>query len=126
MPSRVPQYKPPHARLPLPVRKPVRPRSEDAAAWKRFIDSRPWKKLSAWYRKMRPACEWCLSAHDILVPVAEVHHMRGHDPEFALDPEWLYGLCKSCHSRVTLAERRGQAIEYPPRPDQGDMDVGYA
>ncbi len=49
-PQKVPTHRPGHASLPV-HRPPPRPRSGDDAAWKRLIDGRPWRKLSALYRK---------------------------------------------------------------------------
>jgi hypothetical protein len=120
MPGRVPSFR----RKGVPNLQPKR--SADDAEWRRFIGGAPWKKCRASFVAKVPHCEFCLAFHDRLVPVGHVHHEKGHDMEHALDHTYLWGLCKSCHSQVTLAERRGQVVEYPAaRPVQVEEHDGH-
>ncbi|MGP0062053.1 MAG: hypothetical protein ACLQGP_00440 [Isosphaeraceae bacterium] len=120
MPGRIPTFK----RRSVPTLQPKR--SPDAAEWRRFIGSATWKRCRASFVAKVGFCEFCLFFRNVLVPVEHVHHERGNDPQHALDHGYLWGACHSCHSRITLAEQRGQRIEYPTsRPVQPDRDPTY-
>jgi hypothetical protein len=116
---KVPNHKSPRPSAPAA-------RSKADAEHKKFIDSARWKRTSAEYRRARPACEWCL-ARGLIVGADHVHHERGQDPEYYTDWAALWGACKSCHSRITLQERRGQPVEYPTRKQTaGEEPFEYA
>jgi HNH endonuclease len=121
MPSRVPTHKTPSA---VPISQASR--SAGSAAWKKLIDGRTWRKVSGLYRSRHPLCEWC--AHEgRFSPAEHVHHMLGQNVDEMYNFDYLMSLCKSCHSSVTMREKQGETIVYPPRQhDQVDDVPGYS
>ena len=72
-----------------------------------FYDSPAWRRLSAAYRAEHPLCETC-ATEGRETPSQHVDHVISvrEAPDRALDETNLRALCKPCHSRRTLAERR--------------------
>jgi 5-methylcytosine-specific restriction enzyme A len=97
MPKKVPTYRPPAASIP------VHHAPRENTAWRAFLNSRPWRRLSKWYLTRNPLCVRC-QARGRFVASAHVHHIKGQDMEYAFDPETFEALCASCHSQETRAE----------------------
>jgi 5-methylcytosine-specific restriction protein A len=64
-------------------------------------DSR-WEKIRAVYVSRHPLCELCLLKNK-LTPVEEVHHKIPLENGGTHDFDNLQSLCKSCHSKITIA-----------------------
>lgn len=71
----------------------------------RFLDSRAWRRMSAWKLQETPYCEDC-AAMGVVTPAQDADHVipRSERPDLALDPENLRSLCDSCHGRKTAKE----------------------
>ena len=68
------------------------------------LNSAAWAKLRRYVLNGEPLCRHC-AAQGLVVPATEVDHMHG-----AWDNriDSLQPLCKSCHSRKTMAELHGR------------------
>jgi 5-methylcytosine-specific restriction enzyme A len=100
VPSKVPQHRPAHMpSLAQQRRQYDRSRANDA--WRKFINSRLWRRCSKSYLASNPLCIRC-EAENQHTPATEVHHTRGQDQEFRLDESTFEAVCHACHSRITL------------------------
>ena len=68
-----------------------------------------WRKTRALFLSKHPLCAHCLES-GFYVPATEVHHIKPISEGRDDSEENLMALCKSCHSRITLAENR---VKYP-------------
>ncbi len=67
-----------------------------------------WQRLRRIFLAKHPLCEDC-EGRGITEPAAHVDHRKARQDGGAdWDVANLRGLCASCHSRKTLAERRGR------------------
>jgi len=64
-----------------------------------------WRKISKLFLVRNPLCVECQKARR-LTPAVESHHIIPVDAGGSDRDENLMALCKSCHSRISLAERR--------------------
>ena len=67
---------------------------------------RNWRQIRDLYIDKHPLCERCLDAGRYR-PAEEVHHIRPLADGGDNSDDNLMSLCKSCHSRITLASTRG-------------------
>lgn len=91
-----------------PKHKPKDRRSADAAAWHKLYNLDVWKYDLRPEQLMRePFCREC-AKRGVRVRATEVDHIVPHRGDMALfaDRQNLQSLCKSCHSRKTLAENK--------------------
>lgn len=86
----------------------------------------PWYKRKLW-RELRamqladfPLCEVC-KQRGKMVPATEVHHIKARrsHPELALEPDNLQSICKPCHARHELGERRAAQVGRGDQPGGG-------
>ena len=88
----------------LPARHGARPPAPRRKTAERGYDGM-WRKLRALYLSEHPLCVECQRNGDVRA-AAEVDHIRPITKGGGrLDWDNLQALCKSCHSRKTLAER---------------------
>jgi 5-methylcytosine-specific restriction protein A len=75
----------------------------DRGEGRQWYAQRRWRALRRQVLRARPVCEGCDEAAS-----EEVHHLvpRRERPELAFELSNLQALCKSCHSRATLAASR--------------------
>ena len=66
---------------------------------------RRWRKISAAYLARHPLCAECQRAGR-LTPATETHHIMPVDRGGTDAESNLMGLCKSCHSRISMEELR--------------------
>jgi 5-methylcytosine-specific restriction protein A len=68
---------------------------------------RDWQRLRLVQLGREPLCRHCKARH-LIEPAVEVDHIVPIKaaPELRLDIDNLQSLCKSCHARKTLAERK--------------------
>jgi HNH endonuclease len=124
VPQGVPTHRPRWMDAVTPKSNPKR--SPEDADWAKFLRGPAWKKFSQWFRDCHPYC-WMCQATGHMRPTQHVHHLRGHDVHDPFNSDFLYPLCRSCHSRVTAWERAGKTVEYPPRqPAFNDEGFHYA
>lgn len=62
-----------------------------------FYKTERWKKLSAYYRKHHPVCEYCSNAASDITD--HIKPYKTH-PELGLDWDNLRALCRPCHNRI--------------------------
>ncbi|RMH96305.1 HNH endonuclease [Stutzerimonas nitrititolerans] len=62
-----------------------------------FYKTERWKKLSAYYRKRYPVCEYCNNAASDITD--HVKPYKTH-PELGLEWDNLRALCRPCHNRI--------------------------
>lgn len=62
---------------------------------------RHWRKLRALFLQKHPLCAECEKAGR-LTPATEVHHIIAVKDGGSDHDDNLMGLCKSCHSRITI------------------------
>lgn len=62
-----------------------------------FYKTERWKKLSAYYRKRYPVCEYCNNAASDITD-----HIKPYKTHPELGLEWgnLRALCRPCHNRI--------------------------
>jgi len=72
-----------------------------------------WRKIRKAYADSHPVCEMCLFEHRTS-PIEEVHHIYPLDWGGTNDQLNLLGLCKPCHSRITvlMGDRWNKHKEY--------------
>lgn len=87
-------------------RRDVRYDKERGSASARGYD-RDWQRLRLVQLGNEPLCRHCYARH-ILTPAVEVDHVVPINvaPDRRLDIDNLQSLCKDCHGRKTLAERK--------------------
>jgi len=66
---------------------------------------RRWRNISALYLSKHPLCAECQKAGR-LTPATETHHIIPAAAGGSDRDENLMGLCKPCHSRITMEELR--------------------
>ena len=102
MPNNIPSYRPRY----LPTRAERRREApRDNTAWRQFINSPAWRRMSKFYLARNVFCVHHLASGEH-VPATQVHHVKGQDMEYAFNEDALEALCQSCHSRVTAREMR--------------------
>jgi hypothetical protein len=107
MPQRVPQHRPRHM-SDVNQRRLLFDRQRNADdAWRRFINSRQWRKCAKSYLRSHPLCQRCEAA-GLPIPAREVHHLRGQSEEHKYDHAHMIALCTSCHSAITIAETKSK------------------
>lgn len=99
MPRSVPTHRPAQSAL-----KPRRGDAHRDTQWRRFINSRAWRKCSKSYLAEHPLCVRCLGC-GLIVAATDVHHTMGQSEEHAFDPATFEALCAPCHSRQTRADQ---------------------
>ena len=78
------------------------------STFKRGYDKK-WQKFRAWYLRQYPMCEHC-SERGVDTPAKDLHHVIPlRDGGEKLDEENVQGLCRSCHSRETVKEKKAFA-----------------
>lgn len=82
-------------------------RRGESAAWHNLYSLPVWQTLRTRQLLKEPWCAEC-ARHGVRVRATVVDHIRPHRGNVALfsDPDNLQSLCKSCHDRKTLVERR--------------------
>ena len=73
----------------------------DPAIRRRY--GRAWKRIRDQYIQSHPLCEQC-GQEGRLTPAEEVHHILPLANGGTHDAGNLMALCKSCHSRITVAD----------------------
>ena len=71
---------------------------------------RSWRRIRELYIQAHPICERCQS-EGRLTPAEEVHHIVPLTAGGTNDAGNLMALCKSCHSRITVAGSNRQRSE---------------
>lgn len=71
-----------------------------------FYNSKEWKSVRQIVLTLNPWCQECERNGRHYVLATEVHHIVDivDEPTRCMDMENLEGLCKSCHSRLTIKE----------------------
>lgn len=83
-------------------------RRGESAAWHRLYNLPVWQRLREDQLTREPWCAECERAGRLRVRATVADHIRPHRGNLALftDPANLQSLCKGCHDRKTLLERR--------------------
>jgi hypothetical protein len=97
MPWKVPTHRPGGS---VPMVSTIR----DDTEWRRFINSRAWRRCAKSYLNRNPACVECLKSN-VLTPATDVHHTKGQDMEYAFAEETFAALCHPHHSAITRRDQ---------------------
>lgn len=92
-------------RTPTPCRHPRCPHlapCPEHSSRDRDLDSRAWRRLSAWHLARHPLCEDCL-VDGRVAAATDPHHVDRRDEGGALLTDRLISLCKVHHAKRTAA-----------------------
>lgn len=83
-----------------------------AKAWaKWFYKSDPWRALrDQALRRDGFTCEFCGARAEEVHHEIELTPENIHDPAISLNLELLHSLCHDCHTRITNAQKHGDAL----------------
>ncbi len=93
----VPNHRPASA---VPTHQPARDNTE----WRKFINSRAWRRCAKSFLARNPLCVECMKT-DVLTAATQAHHTRGQDMEYAFDESCLRALCSAHHSAITRRDQ---------------------
>lgn len=84
---------------------------EEEKSMSGFYSTPAWRRLRDWKLSANPMCELCRRLGR-LTPACEVDHILPINSGGApLDQDNLQSLCKTCHSRKTMAERHSTTMK---------------
>jgi 5-methylcytosine-specific restriction protein A len=109
MPKRVPSFRP-GGQLDRKAADRAYSKAHRQTDEQRFYNSGPWRRCARLKLQRNPACEVCWKA-GLYTRASHVHHIvpLTQDWDRAFDLDNMQALCKSCHSRLHMNERRDNA-----------------
>ena len=79
----------------------------------RFRGSAAWQRFRKWFRREHPLCQLC-DDDGRVEPATDIHHIVGimQAPDRALDESNVVALCRDCHQRIEVMNKKGQQTSH--------------